>query len=162
MKPFINQHRILTQFLEYLVSGGIYFWVGYAAFALLWSGLGWSLWWATVTSNFVGWTVNYLMQRYWVFRQDGLNRHKTEMRSRYIFITLVDFGLNYFILYTLRKAGITPYIGQFVSAAFFTIWNYLWYRFWVFPDKYSPGFKPNISLSRMLIHIPHGHSSYSK
>jgi hypothetical protein len=27
---------------------------------------------------------------------------------------------------------LTPYAGFFASAAFTTVWDYLWYRFWVF------------------------------
>ena len=135
MKPLKNR-LVLTQAIEYLVSGGIYFWVGFGVFALLWSGFGWSLWWASVTSNFVGWITNYLLQRYWVFDNPNLKRHQTQVTSRYIFITAVDFVLNYFILLGLRRGfHISPYIGQFISAAFFTGWNYFWYRFWVFPQR---------------------------
>ncbi len=135
MKPLLNRHKLLTQLIEYLISGGVYFWIGYASFALLWSVLDWSLWWSAVTSNLIGWIVNYLMQRYWVFDNSGLNSAQAKVTARYIFITAIDFVMNYYILYGLQKAGITPYIGQFVSAAFFTAWNYFWYRFWVFPVR---------------------------
>ena len=134
MNPFFKRHKLITQAAEYLISGGVYFWVGYLVFALLWSGLGWSLWWAVIVSNLIGWIVNYLLQRYWVFKGSQLGS-KTSLTSRYIFITLADFLLNYLILYGLRRAGLTPYIGQFISAAFFTVWNYFWYRFWVFPQR---------------------------
>ncbi len=135
MKLFKNR-PVLDQAIEYLVSGGVYFWVGFGAFALFWSVLGWSLWWAAVTSNFVGWTTNYLLQRYWVFNNPNLKRHQTQVSGRYILITAVDFVLNYFILLSLRRGfSISPYVGQFISAAFFTIWNYFWYRFWVFPQR---------------------------
>jgi putative flippase GtrA len=127
-----------------MVSGGVYFWVGYATFALFYGihtdsftfeGLGWNLWWSTITSNFIGWSVNFLLQRYWVFNNPHLKGKLAKVTGRYIFITLVDFVLNYFILYGLKQVGITPYIGQFISSAFFTVWNYLWYRFWVFPER---------------------------
>lgn len=130
-----RRRRIIIQFTEYMVSGGAYFWSGYLLLDYLYYGLHWSLWWATIISNLFGWTINFLLQRYWVFRNPHLRRHLGQVTGRYIFITVVDFLLNYLILYGLRRIGITPAIGQFVSAGFFTIWNYIWYRWWVFPER---------------------------
>ena len=156
-----QRRKTLIQFIEYMISGGAYFWSGYALFAYLWSGLHWSLWWATITSNVFGWTVNYILQRYWVFANKSLNGHQTQVTTRYIIITLVDFVLNYFILYGLRQVGITPYIGQFISSGFFTIWNYLWYRYWVFPEKIKRQ-KPLVTPARVVAHRAHGHSAYKR
>jgi putative flippase GtrA len=55
--------------------------------------------------------------------------------GRYIFIESIGFVLDYLIIGVLNTFGITPYIGFFISAGFFTIWSYLWYRYWVFPEK---------------------------
>lgn len=110
-------------------------------------------------SNFVGWSLNYLLQRNWVFKSDSLKKQTTKVTGRYILITLVDFVLNYFILLGLKGVGITPAIGQFISAAIFTPWNYLWYRFWVFPDKRDVA-RTRQSLARILAHRPHGHSAF--
>lgn len=129
--------RRLVQLVEYLISGGAYFWTGYAVFALTWSVFGWSLWWAKLAANIVGWIVNFILQRYWVFRNPHLRGHLGEVTTRYIFISLINFVLDYFIIYGLRLVGISPYIGNFISAGFFTVWNYFWYRFWVFPERYA-------------------------
>lgn len=155
------QRKNLSQAIEYLISGGVYFWAGYGLFAILWSGLGWSLWWATIISNVFGWCINFALQRYWVFKNSNLNGHNSEITWRYTLITLVDFGLNYLILYGLRKIGISPYIGQFVSAGFFTIWNYAWYRYWVFPEKLR-GVKTYITPARVIAHRAHGHIAYHR
>ncbi len=127
--------RLLIQGLEYLVSGGAYFWSGYGLFALLWSSLHWSLWWAKLTANLFGWTINFLLQRYWVFKNPHLRGQLGRVSGRYIFITLVDFVGDYLIVASLKNHGLTPYLGQFVSAGLFTIWNYFWYRWWVFPQR---------------------------
>lgn len=124
----------LIRFAEYLVSGGAFFWTGYLVFFLCDRGLGWSLWWAKLIANLSGWTVNYLLQRYWVFNNRRLAKHQTEVTTRYIALTLINFLLDYVIIWVLQAGGLTPYLGQFVSAGFFTVWNYLWYRFWVFPS----------------------------
>ncbi len=130
-----RRRKLIIQFIEYLVSGGAYFWSGYLVLDLLYYSLHWNLWWSTIISNLFGWTINFLLQRYWVFKNPHLKKHLAQVTGRYIFITLVDFVLNYFILYYLRQIGITPAIGQFISAGFFTIWNYVWYRWWVFPER---------------------------
>ena len=156
-----KNRKAIIQFIEYMISGGAYFWSGYALFAYLWSGLHWSLWWATITSNVFGWSVNYILQRFWVFNNKALKGHQTQVTSRYIFITLVDFLLNYLILYSLRQIGITPYIGQFVSSGFFTVWNYLWYRYWVFPEKFAKK-RTIITPARIIAHRAHGHIAYHR
>jgi len=125
----------LIRIVEYLVSGGLYFWTGYGVFFICDHFLGFNLWWAKLTANLVGWTVNYLLQRLWVFRNPALAKHRVEVTGRYVVITLVDFVLDYAIVRGLQAVGITPYIGQFASAGFFTVWNYLWYRSWVFTSR---------------------------
>jgi len=125
------------QVIKYLVSGGVYFWTGYLAFFAFDKGLRWSLFYAKIFADIVGWIFNYLLQRYWVFNNPSLAKLRTTVTSRYIIITAVDFLIDYVIVRELKVMGLTPYLGQFISAGFFTVWNYFWYRFWVFPDKYE-------------------------
>jgi len=162
-----SNRKLVVQFVQYLISGGAYFWVGYFILIFLndyfHNTQGWSvkksLWWATIISNVIGWTVNYLLQRFWVFNNKSLNKNKTQVTGRYIFITLVDFVLNYFILLGLNNIGISPKIGQFISSGFFTVWNYLWYRFWVFPEKINKKHAV-ITPVRVVAHRPHGHAAF--
>jgi putative flippase GtrA len=143
-----KQHKVLIQFVEYMISGGAYFWVGYVILLYL-------------NSNTVGWTVNFVLQRFWVFNNKNLNKHKTQVTGRYIFITLVDFVLNYLILLGLENIGIQPKFGQFISSAFFTGWNWFWYKLWVFPEHMKKQ-KTVITPARLVAHRPHGHSGYHK
>ena len=161
------KRKPIIQFIEYLISGGAYFWVGYFILLFLndhfrntqhWS-VHKSLWWATIISNVIGWTVNYTLQRFWVFNNKSLDKNKTQVTGRYAVITLFDFVLNYFILLGLNNVGITPKVGQFISSGFFTIWNYLWYRFWVFPEKLKKR-RAVVTPARVIAHRPHGHSAF--
>jgi putative flippase GtrA len=154
-----KQRFQLIQLAEYFVSGGAYFWTGYLVFFVADKGFHWTLWWAKLSANIIGWIINYLLQRYWVFKNPKLNQHRTQVTGRYIFITLVDFVLDYFIVRELKAVGITPYIGQFVSSGFFTFWNYVWYRFWVFPEHMKKH-KTKVTLPRVVAHRAHGHSAY--
>ena len=57
--------------------------------------------------------------------------------GRYIVYTALNaFLLNYLILLGLReRANIEPEVGQFIASGFFTIWNYFWYKYWVFKKE---------------------------
>ncbi len=119
---------------EYLVSGGAFFWSGYITFFVCDQFFHFNLWWAKLVANITGWIINYILQRYWVFNSSKLAKHQTQVTERYMIITIANFIIDYIIVSALKQAGLTPYIGQFLSAGFFTFWNYLWYRFWVFPE----------------------------
>ena len=122
------------RFIEYMISGGAYFWFGYLVFFLCDAVLHLNLWWSKLIANILGWTLNYVLQRYWVF--SDRKGKAAPMGGRYAVLTLTDFVLDFLIVAGLAAVGISPYIGQFVSSAFFTGWNYVWYKWWVFPAKY--------------------------
>jgi putative flippase GtrA len=136
MKPprlEINKQEF-QRIAKYMAGGSIYFWLGYAIFALCYSGFHWDWLPAKILADAVGWTSNYLAQRLWAFSDRA---HLSEMQhvGRYLFIESVGFVLDYLIIWGLKAIGITPYAGFFVSAGFFTVWSYLWYKHWVFPER---------------------------
>lgn len=130
----MSRRKTTIQFGKYLTGGSIYFWSGYAIFALCYSIFGWWWLWAKVAADAVGWTLNYLVQRYWAFNSEHLKLSEMQHVGRYIFIETIGFILDYAIIAGLNAVGITPYIGFFISAGFFTVWSYLWYKYWVFPQ----------------------------
>lgn len=131
-----KDRREVKRVTEYMVSGGAFFWSGYLAFFVFDRVLGLRLILSSSLAYLAGWIINFLLQRYWVFNNRKLAKHQLEVTGRYFLISLANLGINYVILKSLKSIGITPYIGQFVSAGFFTVWNYLWYRLWVFSYKY--------------------------
>jgi len=124
---------LTKQFFEYMVAGGAFFWSGYLAFAIFDGLLHWPLFIAKQLANLIGLTVNYVLEDQWVFKK-GKARIQYDRRrtTRYIIITIVNFGIDYLIVAGLKDMGISPYLGQFASAGFFTIWNFMWYKYWVF------------------------------
>jgi putative flippase GtrA len=124
--------KLLVQFAEYAVAGGAYFWSAYVLIVVLTPIIG--LWWSNIIGNGIGVTINFILERYWVF-ESSKTRHLTEVSWKYITFTGVNFLISYLILDGLRHIGIPVAIGQFISAGFFTVWNYVWYRFWVFKGK---------------------------
>ena len=140
-RPSLNTRKMKEklknppQFIKYLSGGWLYFWSGYAVFALCFSVLNWNWFWAKVAADIVGWSLNYIVQRYWAFNSEHMRLSEIQHAGRYIFIESVGFVLDYLIIGGLNAIGVTPYIGFFISAGFFTIWSFLWYKYWVFPTK---------------------------
>jgi putative flippase GtrA len=124
-----------AQFMKYMAGGSLYFWVGYGVFAICYSGLKWGWLPAKVMADAIGWTLNYIAQRYWAFNSDHLRLSEMQHVGRYLFIESIGFALDYLIIWGLKSVGVTPYIGFFISAGFFTVWSFLWYKYWVFPVR---------------------------
>lgn len=124
--------KYLIQFAEYMIGGGVWFWSGYLVFALAYSVFHWNWFWSKMAADVLGWSLNYFLQRYWAFANPRLANSEGKVRTRYLLLTAVNFAIDYAIVGSLQVVGVTPYIGLFAAATFFTGWNYLWYRFWVF------------------------------
>lgn len=131
--PLIFRKKIIEQFAKYMAGGSLYFWVGYAVFAICYSGLHWSWLPSKILADSIGWTLNYFVQRFWAFKNQV---HLSEMQhaGRYLFIEAIGFVLDYLIIWGLQAIGVSPYLGFFISAGFFTVWSFLWYKYWVFPE----------------------------
>lgn len=123
----------LIQFAKYFVGGSVYFWSGYAVFAFAYTGLGWKWLPSKILADTIGWSLGYLVQRYWAFVPEGKHLREIEHIGRYLTISVIGLALDYAIIAGLFEIGISPYAGFFISSAFFTVWNYFWYKYWVFP-----------------------------
>ncbi len=133
-----TKKSLKAQLIEYFVAGGAFFWSGYVAFFIFDSVLNFPLFAAKQLANLIGLTVNYILEDQWVFKSKRQTKSYQKRRgNRYLTIMVINFGIDYLIIYWLKEAGLTPYLGQFVSAGFFTIWNFLWYKYWVFAPHVS-------------------------
>ena len=127
--------RRVWQFIVFNVGGIAFFVTGYSVFALLYGVFSWQWWQAKFVADIAGWTVNYLIQRYWAFAQESQNIRDRYILRRFILISLANVPIDYAIVGLLNWLGVSPYIGLWVSSLFFTAWKYLWYRLWVFRQK---------------------------
>lgn len=126
------------RFFKYMVGGSLYFWIAYGIFAIFYSGLDWSWFPSKLVSDATGWTINYLVQRLWAFG-DRISLSEMQHAGRYLTIESIGFVLDYLIIGGLYAIGISPYIGFFISGIFFTFWSFLWYKYWVFPERKTSG-----------------------
>lgn len=134
MKKLRKKHiKEVTRFIKYLIGGNAQFWSGYASFALFDLVFGIDFWPARIASYAVGVSVNFFIERFWAFNVKRISKRQVEASAqRYYFLSFVNFLLDMAIVGGLREIGISPYIGQFISAGFFTVWNYLIFKLWVF------------------------------
>ncbi len=135
------KHRIskkfIIQFSEFMLGGGIHFWTGLAIFTLLYSffKVDWLV--SKLVGDVVGWSLGYLVQRYVAFENKKLKGQDARVISRYIVVNIADFALYYLIVAGVIFAGFSPYAGFIVSAGVTTIWDYYWYKYWVFRPESS-------------------------
>lgn len=133
-KKQTRTRTLLLQFAQYMITGGVWFWSGYLLISLLDNHIG--LFTANLIGNTVGFSLNFLLERYWVFRSKKPAKLGV-MALRYLVYTALNaLLLNYAILYGLQEyANVEPEIGQFIASGFFTVWNYVWYKLWVFKKE---------------------------
>lgn len=133
--------KTLIEFLKVQVAGNVLFWVTYLSFFVFdkvaYIPYPVSFVMATITGNIVF----FLIDRHWIYNENGRKRKSSQEIFRFIVFMIVNFFLNIFIVHALNQYfGISPYVGQFAAAAFFTVWTFLGLHFWVFqPDhtRYS-------------------------
>lgn len=136
-----KDRKELTRFGEYMIGGGVWFWSGYIIIVGLtgrWTPFddpAADLFLINFIGNAVGITLNFLISRYWVFKTKRPTKLGVATARYVVYTGLNAFGLNFLILHLLRQVGIEPAIGQFIASAFFTVWNYYWYKVWVFRGR---------------------------
>ena len=148
MKIKKKHKKELKRFTEYFISGGVWFWSGYILIVTLDGPLKeqfgdvQGLFLANFIGNAVGITLNFILERYWVFKTNQPTKLFIATKRYIVYTALNAFGLNFLILQGLETyAGLGPEIGQFIASAFFTGWNYFWYKAYVFKGldkKHSP------------------------
>jgi putative flippase GtrA len=128
----LQQNKVIIQFAEYMIGGGIYFWGGMATFAVCFELLHFNWFISKGIADILGWSANFAIQRYWAFYSPKLKGKDRQVIFRYVFINAIDLIFDYAIVAAFIYNGITPYAGFVASASFTTVWDYLWYKFWVF------------------------------
>lgn len=134
--PKTKKTSELKRIVEYFISGGAWFWSGYIIIVILDDII--PLFLANLIGNGVGLTINFFLNRFWVFKGKRQASLETATKRYIIYTGLNAFLLNFLILQGLRNVGIEPEVGQFIASGFFTVWNYVWYKAWVFKDAGKP------------------------
>ena len=122
----------VLQFILFNFGGTAFFVIGYAVFAFLYGVHDWAWWTAKIVADSIGWTANYIIQRYLAFKNESKGQKNKVLLGKFLLVSFANVPIDYAIVGGLRLVGVSPFIGLCVSSRFFTVWKYLWYKFWVF------------------------------
>lgn len=140
--------KLLIEFIKLQLSANILFWGTIGGLFVLYDVFEWPQLMALATASIAAHVVFFIVNKEWVFTDES-GKRKT---SREVVRFVLFMGLNYFInlgivtavsYYLSNVEAVTsafpgfdptPYIGQVVAALFFTVWNYVGLKFWVFQD----------------------------
>jgi len=121
------------EFVKLQIAGNVPFWGTYALYALLDKVYFADHFWALLVSTAAAYTAFFFVDDVWVFNQERSSRKKTTEIWRFIIFTSFNALLVFNITWLLNELfGITPYVGQFVSAGLSISWTFIGYKFWVF------------------------------
>lgn len=135
MEKFKKQFTLknLIQFIKLQLAGNILFWGTYIGYFVLHELVHMSQLSALAIASIVAHAAFFVVDKKWVFHE-GEGRRKTNVELTRFAIFM---GLNYFINLGIITGllyffDISPYIGQFISAMFFTVWTFVGLKYWVF------------------------------
>lgn len=123
----------LVQFIKLQLAGNILFWGTYLGYFVFEHWAKWPHMVALVTASLVAHALFFVVNKEWVFTSETGEQKTATEATRFI----VFMGLNFFINIGIITGldvffGVSPYIGQFVAALFFTFWTWLGLKYWVF------------------------------
>lgn len=136
----------LIQFIKLQIAGNILFWGTYAGYPVFHEWLQWPEMAALATASIIAHILFFIADSEWVFNEKGKNGKESKTTAEIVRFVLF-MGLNYFInlgiIWMLSHYfDLTPYIGQFISALFFTLWNFVGLKYWVFRGREDVERKP--------------------
>lgn len=133
---------LLVEFIKLQLSANVLFWGTLAGLFVLHELIGWPQTIALATASIAAHVLFFIVNKEWVFNGDN----GTRKTSREIVRFVLFMGLNYFINLAIVTGlshyfDLSPYLGQVVAALFFTIWNFIGLKYWVFQDVKHQGLR---------------------
>jgi putative flippase GtrA len=127
--------KLLVEFIKLNIAGNVLFWGTYFGFTVFDKIFHWPELPALATASILAHILFFIIDKEWVFEdKTGKRKTRDELVKFGIFMGF-SFFLNIAIIEGLSKfAGVSPYIGQFVAAGFFVLWNFIGLRWWVFKE----------------------------
>lgn len=121
------------EFIKLQIAGNIPFWGTYALFALFDKTFGIKTQTALLVATILAYFAFFIVSDVWVFNKTRGQRNKSTVMTRFIIFMSITALLTFNITIQLKELfGISPYIGQFISAALSITWTFIGFKFWVF------------------------------
>lgn len=133
-KQFTLQNAI--QFIKLQIAGNVLFWGTYIGYFVLHELAHQSELVSIALASIVAHILFFIVDSEWVFDEKGSRRKTPGELTRFVLFMGMNYFINLGIIYGLSTyLGITPYIGQFIAALFFTFWTFIGLKYWVFRKK---------------------------
>ncbi len=122
-----------VQFIKLQISGNILFWGTYIGYAIADNVFHTSSWLAIAIPSLLAHFLFFIVDKNWVFSDKTGKRKTGDEVVRFVLFMGLNYFINIGIITGLENFfGITPYVGQFIAALFFTFWTWAGLKFWVF------------------------------
>lgn len=129
-KKFIE---LFIEFLKLQLAGNIPFWGTYLLFALFDQVMAVDAFSSLLVATVIANVLFFVVDDRWVFKNSRKHRKTATEVWRFIAFMSVSSLFTFNITWQLYQLlGITPYIGQFISAVISTLLTFIGLRFWVF------------------------------
>lgn len=127
----------LVEFIKLQLAGNILFWGTYLGFFLLYEVANWTEVLSLAVASILAHALFFIANSEWVFDEKGERRKTSGELTRFIIFMGMNYFINLGIIYGLRQFfDISPYIGQFIAAGFFTLWTFIGLKYWVFREAH--------------------------
>ncbi len=119
-----------VQLAKYLVVGAIGYIVNLGVYSLLLNLANLNYLLAAIGAFTVAVSNNYLLNRYWTFRDE--RGHFAYQGMRFLLVSIVSLGANLLVLHLLVEAGWGKIVSQAAAVVLVTPLNFVGNRFWSF------------------------------
>lgn len=125
--------QLLWEFIKLQLAGNIPFWGTYLLFTLLDKVFYVDHFQALLVATIAANALFFFVDERWVFNNNRKKRKTTTEIWRFVVFMSISALITFNITWQLDQVlHISPYIGQFISAALSTLWTFTGLRFWVF------------------------------
>ncbi len=127
--------KYVVEFVKLQLTGNILFWGTMGGYFVLHELVRISDLPALATASIFAHVLFFIVNKEWVF-DDKTGKRKTGQEvTRFVLFMGLNYFINLGIITGLQHYfAISPYIGQFIAGFFFTAWNFIGLRFWVFQE----------------------------
>ena len=101
MKSKKKKRIEVKRMIEYAITGGAWFWSGYAMFALLYSIFHADVITAKIVSYIFGLLVNFILERFWVFGDTHAKKHLQSVTYKYVLLSILNLAIDVAVYWTV-------------------------------------------------------------
>lgn len=128
-EPRATRRSLLGALVRFGVSGALSVGADFAVLAILHSGLGVPLLWATLVGYSISLVINYLLNRNWTFQHGGDHRRTL---ARYAVVVGFNIGSTLLLVLGLTHLGLFYLLSKLIAVAINAMINFTAGRYWVF------------------------------